>query len=161
VGEHAEGRYFGHMPAYMLRARFGAHRWDEMFTFGFVRNPWDRLVSIAARINRPALAGKDTFRVWMANGCQDDTGSTHNAAGGMPVHRPCSDFVFPCKFVGRYEALDTDTRYICRVLGIDMPEWLHDEKCERGPYQDYYDEEGRQFVEWYYHTDIVNFGYSF
>jgi len=161
AGEHAENRYFGHMPAAMLRPRFGA-KWDEMFTFGFARNPWDRLVSIAARINPRVLASKDTFYAWMTTGCQGQDGGTSFATGGTPITRPCSEFLLPCKYVGKYETLAYDTTVICRVLGLEkVPEWRHDEQCEHKPYTEYYDARSREWVNWYYHTDIVNFGYRF
>ena len=163
VGVNAPGRYFGHIPARVLRQEIGEDAWENMFTFGFVRNPWDRLVSIAARINPGVLASNAVFEQWMRYGCLDNNGAVHFAAGGFPIHWSCSSFVMPCKFIGRYETLAQDMTTICRVLGLpQVPPWRNDERLERGkPYWEYYTEHSRAWVDQFYHQDIVNFGYRF
>lgn len=156
------GRYFGHVPASRLAERFGLARWRRTFSFGFVRNPWDRMVSICARINPQRLETTDSFTAWLYEGCPNSAGAPHAAAGGVLIHQPCSDFVFPCTYVGRYETFNDDVVRICSILGKEVPESIQYECRPRSkPYQEYYTQASRNWVSKHCWQDIMNFGYRF
>jgi len=156
-----EEHYFGHAPAWWLVRRFGTERWRRMFTFGFVRNPWDRLVSICARINAEQLDDQTLFMDWLQNDCPDTSGRPHYVSKGMAMHRPCSHFILPCRYVGRFETLHRDLIWICRLLEREVPEEVFEERRAHRPYQEMYNAEARRWVEERYVEDIRNFGYTF
>jgi hypothetical protein len=157
----ADGHYFGHTPAYQLVENFGQERWRKMFTFGFARNPWDRLVSVCARINPEEMRNPTAFADWLYNDCLNHQGNPHRVAKGTWIHQPCSDFLFPCTYVGRFENMAEELKRICRVLGRPVPEWRHDEQRTRAPYQTFYTDAAREWVRRKYWRDIDLFGYRF
>jgi hypothetical protein len=158
----AKGHYFGHMRASQLVTSVGYDRWREVFSFGFVRNPWERLVSVCSRINPRQLETPDTFTNWLLNDCPDESGHPHMVARATPMHIPCADFILPCTYVGRYETREADLERICAVIGRDVPEWRHEEKRTRErPYREYYTDTGHRWVRQHYWQDILTFGYSF
>jgi Sulfotransferase family len=94
-------------------------QFDDYFKFAFVRNPWDRMVSIYKyfRWNRyvefKTFVVKKLTRIW-----QD----SHWFIG------PQSDFVcnengeIIVDFVGKFETLDADFNKVCRHLGLPPTE---------------------------------------
>jgi hypothetical protein len=161
IAEKATGHYYGHTPAYLLLQQYGYERWRKIFSFGFVRNPWDRLVSICARINPECLRSPHDFEVWLYNDCLDNLSHQHYVARGITIQRPCTDFLFPCTYVGRFETLKDDVARIYRLLGRGDIEWRHEEQREREPYRAYYTDAAHKWVRRRYHQDILNFGYRF
>lgn len=155
------GHYFGHMPASWLSERFGLSAWRKVFSFGFVRNPWDRMVSVCARINPNSLVTPSTFTRWLYMGCLDQTEKPHTVFGGTFIHFPCSSFVLPCSYIGRYETFTEDVERICKIIGQPVPVNQHYEQRARKPYQSYYTTESRNWVERHCWLDIQTFGYRF
>lgn len=126
-----------------------AREWREMypessgqFSFAFVRNPWDRLISYvhSLRVRVP----------WD----QIDL-------------RPQVDFILNedrnpmVDFVGRYETLAEDFATICDTIGIETPPLPHINRSEHNHYREYYDEATKQAIAEKYADDIALFGYSF
>jgi len=160
----APGHYFGHTPASSLVKRFGLNRWRRTFSFGFVRNPWDRMVSVCARINAEKLASPDSFADWLNGGCLDQLNTQHVVVPGEKtfIHQPCSDFILPCSYIGRFETFEADLERICRILGRPVPDMKHHEtRPRKKPYQDYYTPAARNWVANHCWKDIQIFGYSF
>lgn len=157
------GSYFGHLPAIHIARNFGFDNWRKVFSFGFVRNPWSRAVSICLRINPKMLKDVKLFEEWLELGMRNYLGASHLVAGDACINWSCSSFVLPCTYVGRYETLKDDVRRIFRVLGRPEPEeWLHKEgPLSSKPYQDFYTDNSRRFIAERYHDDISNFGYEF
>ena len=114
--------------------------WNK-FSFAFVRNPWDRLVSYMCSL--PVKVPLDQLEL-----------------------RPQVDFVFDedgrpvVDFVGRFENLAEDFATICHLLDITtaLP---HVNRSEHRNFREYYDDATRQFVADTYKEDIGRFGYTF
>lgn len=155
------GHYFGHVPASWLAEHFGLACWRKTFSFGFVRNPWDRMVSICARINPAMLENTDAFTGWLYSGCVDHEHVSHHVAGGTLIHQTCSEFVLPCSYIGRFETFDQDVERICRILGRPVPPQRQEERLPRKPYQDYYTIAAKNWVVRHCWQDIQTFGYRF
>ncbi|MBV9528576.1 sulfotransferase family 2 domain-containing protein [Sphingomonas sp.] len=171
-----------------LRARDYVHHgyvdqaaFDRYYKFGFVRNPWDRLVSEYRYLK---LEGKVGFADFAE-------GSLHRAdtywAGGIHII-PQSDYLTDDRgqiivdFVGRFETLRKDFTSVAERLRIDMPLPHCNSSSHHGrfarlrqlvaggaskaggkgrPYQDYYDLRLRELVGSFYAEDIERFGYRF
>jgi len=108
------------------------------FSFAFVRNPWDRMVSYWS-IGRP---WRDRVLDW-----------------SLPPQVQYLDA--PIDFVGRYESLASDFDVVCQSLGIRTPVLPHLLASERGHYREYYDDDLAAAVADRYAEDIARFGYTF
>jgi hypothetical protein len=119
------------------------------FSFAFVRNPWDRIVSYAH-----SLRGRKKKNVWH----QPD----------RLVLRPQVDYIMDeagqplVDFIGRFERLTEGFEMICDRIGIPTPDLPHlNRAAHRQHYRDYLDERARETIAEKYAEDIARFGYSF
>jgi chondroitin 4-sulfotransferase 11 len=136
-----------HMPYHILLTKhpsFSTH-----FSFAFVRNPWDRVVSLSAftkdgRVDKAALLS-------ITHGFPRYWGSQigYIQSGGRSVD-----------FIGHFERIEHDFQYICQRIGIEatLP---HLNRSNHTDYHDYYDDETRELVATKYARDIEAFGYKF
>jgi hypothetical protein len=132
---------------------------DRLFSFAFVRNPWDWECSHYRYICQQeshkdhrevtSLAGFKDYIRWRCDGrfqLQQD----------FILHRnePVIDFV------GRFENLESDFRYVCQRIGIRyrLPK-LNTTGTQQ--YRSVYDDDTRERVAQTYSEDIKRFGYSF
>lgn len=166
---------------YLPRPQF-----DDYFKFGFVRNPWDRLVSEYRYRGYPV---KVDFKTYLRKYLP--------APGWTDLHRhvvPQYDFLHDesgrllVDFVGRYERLQEDFDRVCERLGIPaspLPRinrsmearwpdsvrelrrrlrravWSREKRHTFPHYTQYYDEESRALVDKMFERDIAAFNYSF
>ena len=157
--------------------------WKPLFSFGFVRNPFDRVVS-AWKMFCEGTAD-DAWELPEGGPLEfslNDVlrlGLDRNAAFGHPRYnqvRPdavlrLKNHIIPqthpyhglqhVEFIGRFESLQSDFDYVCDRLNIDsitLPRtnWTH-----RSRYQDYFDDESRRLAEELYRKDLDEFGYQF
>ena len=118
------------------------------FSFAFVRNPWDRLVSYGHSFTVPVD--------W----------DQPNRFDRLDL-RPQVDFILDddgapmVDFIGKFETLVEDFATVCDMIGIATPPLPHANSTEHRQYRDYYDETTKQFVAVTYAADIERFGYSF
>lgn len=121
------------------------------FSYGFCRNPWDRLVSLY-HLRYSDLSR--SFREWVL----EDGAHFHD--GGIPIIAPCVFWLKDANFVGRFERRDEDLKVLCEILDRPFPD-KHEGKTQRGPYRDYYDAETKAWVAERYSEDIRAYGYEF
>ncbi|WP_181918933.1 sulfotransferase family 2 domain-containing protein [Wenzhouxiangella sediminis] len=176
---------------YTTLGHVGANEWERFFKFGFVRNPWTRLVSEyrfrASRIRSP-------FREWVLEHFPQPGWSD------MWRHvMPQSDYLFDSRgrqmvdFIGRFENLLEDYGLLQEHLGVALPKLrkvnatneigfmerartqglahgirgalsrrLAKSRVRRpADWRTYYDNDTNAFVERFYAEDIERFGYSF
>ncbi len=137
---------------------------DTYFKFGFVRNPWDRVVSLFCRKERGrelAPAGWDEFVEWIENA--SDT-CIHPS-----THRNQLDWFLDERgriavdFIGRFENLDADFATICDRLGLPAPTLPHEKRNPAGRkhYTEYYTPAQRDLIAEKFRVDIEHFGYKF
>lgn len=171
-----------HRTARELRASLGTAAWEDRFSFAFVRNPWDRLVSWWTMIDakRPAfeeprmaqtndfhayvLAKARTFEEFILN-CTD---TIADAGGQKSILRPQLDYVADADglilvdFVGRFETIGDDFRVVAGRLGLHGRELPHvNASRSRRHYRDYYDPALAAVVGERFKPDLAAFGYEF
>ncbi len=128
-GNHAGG----HIPLCRYLALYGAKRFDEMFKFTFVRNPWDRIASAYFFLQSGGMTQTDAEwgKRWLAS-CASLDDFVQNLLPDPEVREmvhfrtQMSFLVDPrtdeigCDFVGRYESLAADFEHIAGKLGRDV-----------------------------------------
>ena len=151
-------RYHTHVRAWQLKEKFPSHIYNNYFKFTFVRNPWDRMVSIYNHIvQTPAhemhqqvveLKGFEAYLKWGKN-------KFHQIDFVTDVNK---DLIVD--FVGSYENLEEDFNKVKQILGItgDLPT-LH--ASDHKPYMNYYETATRDFVRSTYADDIKLFKYEY
>ena len=136
---------------------FGRKIFDEFFTFSFVRNPWELLVSKWSYDSKYG-ENDNEFKVWL------DGVLTHHRNTGY-LHKQSEwthhDGVQAVDFVGRFERIESDISFICDKSSMDASSIIHENSTEHNCYRSYYDSKRVDIVYELYGDDIELFGYSF
>lgn len=161
--------------------------YKDYFKFGFVRNPWDRVVSAYTNkitndpnYNNPSFTngvgvysydekGKNRFHVGMSFEEYLEVIRTTEPIdydGHFRIqhwiltdmqHRMLSDFV------GKLETLDRDFKYVCERIGLENVELpkFNESKKNKVRFQDYYNDKTKKIVEKLYQQDIDIYRFKF
>lgn len=124
-------------------------KYSSYFKFAFVRNPWDRLVSL--RHMYTYFGGDVTFNVFMNT---IKTNSNHHWV-------PYDKFLYKdIQFIGRFENFKTDWQFICSTLKIKNDITKKNSNPHRH-YSTYYTTDNhKQQVLNMFECDFTRFGYS-
>ncbi|NET09001.1 MAG: sulfotransferase family protein [Symploca sp. SIO2B6] len=156
-----------HRTALEKISELGEQKWQHSYTFAFVRNPWDKVVShfhYRRRTNKTGLAERPIeFQDWvqLTYGCQDPT-YYDKPKMFMPqthwISNQNEEIIVD--FVGRFESLDQDFEHVCKTIKkhVDLP---HINPSKRKDYREYYNQNTIEIIEKWFHKDIENFGYRF
>jgi hypothetical protein len=129
-------------------------RREEYFIFAFVRNPWDRFVSIACYLGVPIRRLAKKFRELQ----RDEAIRTHSTPLYQYTH--CDRGLFP-DFIGRFEQLQQDFDCVATRLELPPQRLPRASRTEHAHYSRYYDADLKQRVAEIYADDIRAFGYRF
>jgi len=158
-------RFLQHLSILEITELLSSHCLNDYFSFAWVRNPWDRMVSI--------YFNKDPDLVAMAAGY------------GLNLNKlSFSEFVFETRdlahvhllnqsrfivgdhgqiavnYVGRFERYSQDMTVVCNHLGI-VAEIPHVNISSHGHYRDYYNSQTLAEIAKRYEMDIDLSGYTF
>ena len=149
----------GHISFRQVRAYLPDETRDY-FKFAFVRNPYDRFVSVCAMLNmrNPGYRGNETafmkralgfsrFRQRVLVRPQLDMLAGDNGEIGMD-------------FVGCYETLQQSFAQACLRIGIPQGGLERSNSAEHDVYPTYYDDELLAVVTDLYRRDFEGFGYA-
>ena len=149
-----------HTKAKQVKHKLTAQKYDQFYTFAFVRNPWDWQVSLyhyllasknhAQHEQIKAMGSFEKYIEWKVDHnfvlqkdfVTDDSGNTI------------------VDFIGRYENLAADFQTICEQLNLDV-RLPHANKSQRTSYQEYYNSYTKKLLEECYRADIDFFNYNF
>ena len=160
----------------------------KFYSFTFVRNPFDRLVSEFFYL-KPKLKLSDDIKSGLialsnynnegiyGNHCmsQHNFIKTNNPKISKYIGQGLinllgdynknfsldAEFIKPIDFVGRFENLQKDFNIICDKIGIPQQQLPHNNASNHKHYTEHYDEETREIVAEKYAKDIEYFGYKF
>ena len=136
----------------------GKETWDTYFTFGFCRNPFDRVVSFYCF--RQQLRKDKRF----ADLTFDKFINTIDRYKNLPEYRLQSTYFYyknnPIDFIGRFENYQEDFQKVNNKLGTDFP-LIHKKKTQRTHYSDYYNKQNINTIRNLYKEDLDNFNYDF
>lgn len=150
--DSGSGKYFQHLTISEIHDLLG----DDIasyFSFGFVRNPWSKIVSSYFFYKNH---GFNSFKDFLLSSKIPDQSHLMSQY----------DFFFDrdqqlVDFIGRFENLDSDFEFVCKKIGFPYKKLLHKNKSNHKHYTEYYDDETREIVAQKYAKDIQHFGYKF
>jgi len=148
--------YWHHCPVSVLKQFIPEDTFTGYFKFTFIRNPWDRLVSLYFYHKRIRhLQDTTTFNEWVLS---------HKIPAYLLT--PQLDYITNNKgstvvdFIGRFENLEKDWTYIAKKIGTNM-KLIPANITKRKHYSLYYTEETKKIVTEIFKKDIEAFGYKF
>jgi hypothetical protein len=157
----------------------GRARWDSFYSFGFVRNPWARLVSWYSMIReRPAEEGGNkfwqyvrmnatTFEEFLTKCRQPVVETKGKIRYEKSLVRNQLDYFtdergkIAVNFIGRFEALDRDFARVQQQLGLPVRPLPQVNAGRPKDYQSFYTRRTRALVATRFKRDIDYFGYTF
>jgi hypothetical protein len=148
--------------------------YDDLFTFAFVRNPWDRLVSWrgllagldgtpAASVADPDAAHWREFEGFLADIIAETIeidGVTRRAFSQFHQLADAEEQLLASQ-VGRFETLTEDAAAIFARAGLRVPPLTHENRSAHLPYGTYYTAAARDMVAEAFAADVEAFGYRF
>jgi len=113
--------WWNHMPASAIKARLGASVWDSYFKFCVVHNPYEKCISAFYDLGK----GYKSDPQLIEEPRHQKLGAEQIRFIGFLQHHPPVDrvnYLIDGKFcldaVIRYEALESDIRNICALVGV-------------------------------------------
>ena len=160
VGPFPKQRFRVHDTARTAKYWMPRAAYDGLFKFAFVRNPWDRMVSMFAHIRRDTDHRRH-HKVTQLKGFEDylkyEFRRRVTTQLEMISDRRGKIIV---DYVGRFERLETDFADVCQRLGIES-QIMHKNQSQHEPYENYYNDHTRRLVADYFAREIEYFGYDF
>jgi hypothetical protein len=138
---------------------------DSAFKLAFVRNPYDRAVSLYSYLKKKTkkIPADETFlnfcRRIETTGCSPiGLYNTHNLSQCNPQVRWVENISMD--YIGKVESIEKDFEAISSKLGLNKCHIPHANKSDRLSYQDYYCRESKEIIQNFYKEDFLAFGYS-
>ena len=137
----------------------------KYFTFTFIRNPWERLLSeyfYILKVSKERYKFKKQFPTFNHFVKNDHLRWLFEGHEHLQI-----DFVLNANkhkminFIGRCEDMQYDFDYVCGKLKIPKIKLPYRNPTKHKHYTEYYDDESREIVAEKYAKDIEYFGYEF
>lgn len=177
-----------HNTAFQYQEHF-PELWERYFTFGIVRNPWDRVYSYyiyRRQIRQLEIENTLSFAQWLvrcaefvSTGDQLSLNKEFAPVYGVGTMVKDNPEAWRVKFdnslhmltdhhgevivdyIGRFERLQEEFDVVCERLNIEKKILPFINKTEHRPYWTYYDKDCEQIVAELFHKDITYFNYKF
>ena len=137
---------------------------DSTYKFAFVRNPWDRVVSMHRYLTRSEMAFEDFVKKVLPN--KTSTLSYFTKPQTFYTKDPLKRLKLD--YIGKFENLLEDIEVVKKNIGMPSAKLSHLNKSKgaplepgTNPYRKLYTPETREIVRELYLEDIREFGYSF
>lgn len=158
-----------HVQCSILKDYLGEKEYQNQFKFAFVRNPWDRTVSLyhytkqkesaiykKRNVEMPLftknIMESKSFGDWVRN---------YNIAGPQYNFLTSRSGELLVDYIGKTESVQTDLSYVCGLLNIPNIKINQLNTTNRKDYRHYYDTETIEIVAKKLKKDIEFFGYDF
>ncbi len=149
--------------------------WDASFRFAFVRNPWDRVVSLYSyytgfRLKRKHRGSNQCLVDFQAFVREITSGTSKyvKPIGLRPVHDLSQansqlDWLrWGVDYVGRFETLEEDWEELCGILELEHTPLTKTRISKRKKdYRGYYNDELAELVGSHFRPEIERFGYKY
>ena len=149
-----------HLTSVELRRRL-----PDCRVFTFVRDPFERAVSIYAFLHRQGRITPAGFRAWVAGGMLHPCGRPATLYEGtdyaIDVTAPQIEFMHDAEWVGRFEHIDEHFAALCNLLDVGPSPVLRvNSGVDRPHYTEFYDDETLSLITERYQEDIEWFEYQ-
>jgi len=149
------------LPAEGRKER-GRQQFQSYFKFGFVRNPWDRVVSLYERNEATQMRQEMSFEEFVRWIQYSSATCVHSSP-----HRYQLDWFVDADgkmladFIGRFERLQEDWVVIAKRLGVSetLPQTRGNPRLRH--YTEYYTPETARIIEEKFKLDLETFNYRF
>lgn len=155
-----------HRPFYLLNEEI-----KKYYSFGFVRNPWDLMVSSFhwwLKSKRPNWVRSGMQNLLKEVNFDNFIRSDMKHFLNQMDHKNYGQMfwlidkgIVGVNFIGRFENLQEDFNTACDKIGIPRHELPHANKSKHKHYTEYYDDETREIIAKKFAKDIEYFGYEF
>ena len=160
-----------HAKAFEVKELLGKKVWDDYFSFTFVRNPWDLMVSsyhwwlqkapgikyhrkqaeeVKSLGSFDAFLGSD-FGKYMINERYGDMSDWYSGTENNII----------IDHIGKVETINDDWKKICYLNDLEYEPIPHINASKRKNYREYYNDQTRIIVENRFKRTIEKFGYEF
>ncbi|TDR23858.1 sulfotransferase family 2 domain-containing protein [Marinicella litoralis] len=159
---------FEHLTALEKIQEVGTKKWQEKFTFAFVRNPFDKVCShyrYRVKTNQTQLKVKPlTFSEWVQLSYGErDPDYYDKPKMFMPQTQWLCDNAGQLLVdeVYQFEKLHTDFAEFCQKLEISDAQLPHLKASQSVDYRAYYDANSKAIIEQRFASDLARFNYQF
>ena len=165
VGRIAPRMILGHATAEFVKTSVGKDVWDKMFTFAFIRNPWEKHVSWYLYCNKkfgiPISFDEVVKRNYMS--------VVHSGSIDWITRGFWSQSIFVTSeakkevlvdFIGVYENFNEDFGYICKELGLKNNFGFLN-KNKDYDYRTFYSDVSAEIIKNKCAWEIERYGYKF
>lgn len=158
---------FEHLTAVEKINQVGQEKWNQKFTFSFVRNPFDKVYShyrYRVKTNQTRLKNKPmSFSDWVKVSYSEKDPYYHD---NPKMFYPQSQWLCDrdnnllVDQVYRFEKLHDDFNQLRTKFNLEV-RLPHLKASSKVDYRDYYDEATQQIVQKHFASDLQRFGYNF
>lgn len=137
------------------------NKYYSMFKFGFVRNPFDRIVSLYHYLKKGGSIENLHFKDF--NDFIENYYNKFDYWDWFDKRIQQYKWVEGCDFVGKFENLENDIHFICSKLGVseDKVNLCKVNDSDHYHYSQYYNQKSIKFVYKKEYKTIEKFGYIF
>lgn len=151
----------GHITVRDLKPHLKQDMWNGYLKFAFVRNPFDRFVSVCAFLNRDNPSFTKSPSLWMKEALQRPR-FLQRVLVREQFEQLCDDKLqLAIDSVCRYENLQQNLDAVLAKLSLPSSSLNVLNASEHGAYSEYYDEELKGLIADLYRNDIEYFNYAF
>ena len=151
----------GHISVQQIQPHISAEQWQQSFKFAFVRNPFDRFVSVCFFLNRQNPAFLENPLAWMKVAITRPRFQQRALVQPQVVQLQDRYGNLAMDHIGRYESLQLSMDYISAKLGKPSIGLKRINRSKHDSYREYYDAELKGLVADFYQRDIGAFGYEY
>lgn len=160
-------RELNHGTFLEIRSHIGKEKWNSFFKFSFVRNPYDRTVSLYEFLKQYKSGQAPCYSAY--KNYSFDMFLEHIEHETFPerMHfEPQHKFIaesgkIQVDFVGRYENINKDCERVFDLLKLEKRPLPHIYKTDRKHYRSYYSKHAKAQIEKIFGEDLKLFQYEF
>lgn len=146
--------------------KYGKPALNKNFVFSFVRNPWDRMVSIffhQVETNPKLLysTGARTFEDFVNEVTQNRLGTLHDLCHSQVSMLKNKFSDIRLDYTGRFEELNRDYKTVCEAISIEPTRLRKLNQSYHFNYKHYYNDNLKSKVARFFEEDIDTFKYVF
>lgn len=150
----------GHLSVRDVKPYLAENQWRAYFKFGFVRNPFDRFISICFFLNRNNPEFRENSLAWMKAALHRAQFCRRVLVRPQYLQLINGSGELALDYIGRYEHFQASIDAICSSLSFPKQTLSVKNKSEHEAFDSYYDEELYELVKVFYGKDLEIFNYA-